>query len=274
MTRKLLLMAGVVGGAVVAGVALARWTPADDGGVPMLASGAGVAVRFSDKPVAMPPLDIVDLDGRVHSNDTLRGKVVLVNFWATWCTPCREEIPMLSALQERYRDQLVILGLSIDEGSAEEVEAFAKGLGVTYPVAMSTRALEARFGGISAVPSTFVVNPDGQIVQRHLGLLQGPRTEHEVRALAGLPTNADVQTVEDSGQVLLANAAYATKIPGLDLEPLSPEAREETRRRLNTEHCTCGCGLTVAQCRINDPSCEVSLPVARQILQDVQQSTR
>jgi hypothetical protein len=139
---------------------------------------------------------------------------------------------------------------------------------------MSTRALEAQFGGITAVPSTFVVDPKGQIVARHLGLLQGPRTEHEVRALGGLPTTAKVETVRDTGQVLLANAAYATEIPGLDLTPLTATQRERTLRRLNEEHCTCGCGLTVAQCRINDPSCEVSLPVARKLLDETVASTR
>jgi cytochrome c biogenesis protein CcmG/thiol:disulfide interchange protein DsbE len=274
MGRTAMLVAGVVAGAVFLGLALARMAPAEDGGVPMLSSGEGVEVRFSDKPVALPAFRLVDLEGRTHSNETLAGKVVLLNFWATWCTPCREEIPMLSALQDRYRDRLVILGLSIDERPADEVKAFAATLGVTYPVVMSTREFEGEFGGINAVPSTFVVDPAGRIVQRHLGLLQGPRTEHEVRALAGLPTDADVQRVQDSGQVLLANAAYATTIPGLDLQPLTAAAREETRRRLNTETCTCGCGLTVAQCRINDPACEISLPVARKILDDVQRSVR
>ena len=271
MNRKPLIVTGVVAGAILLGLALARWVPrTDDGGVPMLSSGDDVVVRFSDKPVALPAIDLVDFGGNPVTNDALAGKVVLVNFWATWCGPCREEIPMLAALQNHYRDQLVILGLSIDDRPPDEVEAFARQLGVNYPVAMSTRALEQRFGGISAVPSTFVVSPSGRIVQRHLGLLQGPRTEHEVRALAGLPTNARIETVEDSGQVLLANAAYATKIPGLDLTALSAAERETTIRRLNEESCTCGCGLTVAQCRINDPTCEVSLPVARQILASIQ----
>ena len=89
-----------------------------------------------------------------------------------------------------------------------------------------------------------------------------------MRSLAGLPTNARVETVKDTGQVLLANAAYATEIPGIDLKPLSSTLRERTLKRLNEEQCTCGCGLTVAQCRINDPSCEVSLPVAKKILED------
>jgi cytochrome c biogenesis protein CcmG/thiol:disulfide interchange protein DsbE len=273
MLRKPLIVLSVVAAAIVLGLALARWMPRTaDGGVSMLSSGEGVTVRLSDKPVPLPALRLTDLDGQPIANEALAGKVVLVNFWATWCGPCREEIPMLAALQDHYRDQLVILGLSIDERPAEEVKAFADALGVNYPVAMSTRELEREFGGVTAVPSTFVVNPAGRIVQRHLGLLQGPRTEHEVRALAGLPTNAVVETVQDSGQVLLANAAYATRIPGLDLDTLTPALREATIRRLNEESCTCGCGLTVAQCRINDPTCEVSLPVARKILADVRQA--
>ena len=240
----------------------------DNGGVPMLSSGEGVDVQWSDRPVPMPALNLVDLDGRTISNASLAGKVVLLNFWATWCGPCREEIPMLAALQKHYGDRLAIIGLSIDESSPEDVKAFAAALGVNYPVAMSTRDLEEQFGGITAVPSTFVVDPQGRILQRHLGLLRGPRTEHEVRLLAGLPSNANVATVKDTGQVLLANAAYATEIPGIDLQPLSPSQRERTLKRLNEEHCTCGCGLTVAQCRINDPSCQVSLPVAKLLLAD------
>ena len=250
-------------------VGLASCSPSvDDGGVPMLSSGEGVEVQWSDRPVPMPALDLVDLDGRAISNASLAGKVVLLNFWATWCGPCREEIPMLAALQKHYGNRLAIIGLSIDESPAEDVKAFAAQLGVNYPVAMSTRALESEFGGITAVPSTFVVDPQGRILQRHLGLLRGPRTEHEVRVLAGLPTPASVATVKDTGQVLLANAAYATEIPGIDLQPLSSSHRERTLKRLNEEHCTCGCGLTVAQCRINDPSCEVSLPVAKKLLED------
>ena len=269
MGRKALVVLGVGAGAVALGLALAVWVPrTDDGGVPMLSSGQGVAVRLSDRPLPMPAIDLVDMDGRAITNASLAGKVVLLNFWATWCGPCREEIPMLAALQEHYRDRLAIIGLSIDESPAEDVKAFAAGLGVNYPVVMSTRELEREFGGITAVPSTFVIDPQGRILQRHLGLLQGPRTEHEVRVLAGLPSSATVEYVKDTGQVLLANAAYATEIPGLDLKPLSSSLRERTIKRLNEEQCTCGCGLTVAQCRINDPSCEVSLPVAKKILED------
>lgn len=267
------LLVGLTGGALILAAGL-MWMSGDgeDGGVPALVPGRDVVIELSDRPIPLPDLALVDLDGQPVTNASLKGKVALINFWATWCGPCREEIPMLAALQTHYRDRLVVVGLSIDERPAEDVKTFAAGLGVNYPVAMSTRALEQAFGGVTAVPATFVVDPAGRIVQRHLGLLQGPRTEHEVRALSGLPTDAEVRTVADTGQVLLANAAYATEIPGLDLTSLTPAAREEARRRLNTEHCSCGCGLTLAQCRINDPSCEVSLPIARAILAETSAS--
>jgi hypothetical protein len=74
--------------------------------------------------------------------------------------------------------------------------------------------------------------------------------------------------VKDTGQVLLANAAYATSIPGVDFSGLTPEQKAAALQRMNTEHCTCGCGLTVAQCRINDPTCDVSLPLAQKMAKE------
>jgi len=213
----------------------------------------------------MPALALTDVSGRPIVKASWAGKVVLVNFWATWCGPCREEIPALVELQNRYKDRLIILGLSIDTRPAAEVATFAQQYRVNYPVAVVGDDVVQAFGGVPAVPSTFVVSPAGQMMQRHVGLLDGPLTEQEVRVLAGLPTEAVVQTVPDTGQVFLANAAYATEIPGVDLSKLSAAQREAALTTMNTEHCSCGCGLTVAQCRINDPSCDVSLPQAQKI---------
>jgi cytochrome c biogenesis protein CcmG/thiol:disulfide interchange protein DsbE len=276
MRRSLLAVFTAIAGATLLALAIARWTGAggEEGGMPPLSSGAGVVVRLSDRPVDLPAVAVTDLDGSEISNATLKGKVVLLNFWATWCGPCREEIPMLAALQTHYRDRLLIVGLSIDERPPGDVKAFARELGVNYPVVMATRALADAFGGVRAVPATFVVDPAGRIVQRHIGLLNGPRTEHEVRVLAGLPSQAQVETVKDTGQVLLANAAYATEIPGLELSALPPAVRERTLQELNTAHCSCGCGLTVAQCRINDPTCAVSLPLAKEIAEKTRNAVR
>ena len=106
-------------------------------------------------------------------------------------------------------------------------------------------------------------------MQKHVGVLNPHVTELEVRALAGLPIDAVVETFDDTGEVWLANATHATEIPGLDLSALSPDQRQAALKRLNMDSCTCGCGLTLAQCRINDTSCGVSLPLARQVVDDV-----
>lgn len=228
-------------------------------------SGKGLTLQFSDKPIAMPAVALTDVSGHPIDKASWTGKVVLVNFWATWCGPCREEIPALVALQERYKDRMVILGLSIDTRPPAEVAAFAQQYHVNYPVAVVGDDVVQAFGGVPAVPSTFVVSPAGKMMQRHVGMLDAVRTEQEVRVLAGLSSDAAVQTVPDTGQVFLANAAYATEIPGVDLKALSAAQREKALTTMNTEHCSCGCGLTVAQCRINDPSCDVSLPQAQKI---------
>lgn len=233
------------------------------------AQSAGLTIQFSDKPVPLPAVSVTDLSGKPLSSADWRGKVVLVNFWATWCGPCRAEIPEFVKMQDRYRDHLVIVGLSVDEGSPDGVREFTRTLGVNYPVAIVDEQVQQAFGGIVGLPTTFVVNPRGQIVQRHMGFIDAAIYEQEVRALAGLQTDAKIETVKDTGQVLLANAAYATEIPGLDLTQLTAAQREEALRRLNTEKCTCGCGLTLAACRINDAACGVSLPLAAQVVKAI-----
>jgi thiol-disulfide isomerase/thioredoxin len=131
---------------------------------PPLTPGTGVKIEFSDKPVPVPTFTLADLSGGRLANDTGRGKVVLVNFWATWCGPCREEIPALIALQTQYEGRLVILGLSVDEpgpNTAAMVQAFARKLGINYIVGVASPEVQMAFGGISSVPSTFIVNPAG-----------------------------------------------------------------------------------------------------------------
>jgi len=272
LTRAAVVL-GVValsaGGAASCARGASGATVAAGGPVLSMTSGKGVAIRFSDKPVPVPAFSVQDLDGKSLSPGDLAGKVVLLNFWATWCGPCREEIPMLIALQDHYRDQLVVVGLSVDERPPADVKAFAKQMGVNYPVAIADRGVQDAFGGISAVPATFVVNPQGGIVMRHVGLVPPEVTEQEVRILANLPSDATTELVKDTGQVLMANAAYATEIPGVSLSKLTAKQKEEALKQLNSEKCTCGCGLTLAQCRINDPSCKVSQPAAQKVVDDI-----
>ena len=228
-----------------------------------------VTVRFYKAPAAAAPFTLETLDGRRISSKDLAGKVVLINFWATWCGPCKAEIPDLVALQEKYRDQLVILGISEDEDAPAVVKRFADEHKINYPVGMATDEIRKVFPGVAALPTSFFLDREGRIVQKHIGLLARERTEHETRALAGLPSRATVELVDPEQPVGLANAAQAKEIPGVDLSKLTASRRGEVLTRLNTEACTCGCGLTVAKCRIDDPACGVSLPVARKIVAEM-----
>jgi thiol-disulfide isomerase/thioredoxin len=224
-----------------------------------------LTIRLLSEPMPLPAFTVQDLDGRTISTDSWRGKVTIVNFWATWCPPCRAEIPDLIALQEKYRDQLQVIGISQDETGPETVRQFVTEHGINYPIVMSTPELERIFTGIYALPTSFIIDRDARIVQKHVGLLNPVTTEGETRLLAGLEVDATVEYVEDETKALIRDAAQATKIPGVELDTLSPADKAEVLTQLNSEKCTCGCGLTLAACRINDPSCSISLPLAQKI---------
>src|SRR5262245_27781289 len=230
-----------------------------------------VTLRFFRDPKPLQEFTMRDLDHRELSTTDWRGKVVLVNFWATWCPPCRAEIPDLVALQEKYRDRLQIIGVSQDEGSPEEVRRFALQYKINYPIVMLTPELREHFPNVYALPTTFVIDRETRIVQKHLGMLRPAITELEARALAGLEVNASIEQVDPDQPVKLENAAQVTSVPGVDLSRLSPARRLEAVHKLNAEGCTCGCGLTVAKCRIDDPQCPISLPRARAIVDQVAQ---
>jgi len=226
-------------------------------------SDAGGVVRLLRDPKPVPDFTVTDLDGRRIRSSDLRGKVVIVNFWATWCPPCRAEIPDLNGLQDKYRDQLVVLGISEDEAPVEVVKRFLADYRVNYTVAMTSPELRKVFRGVVALPTTFVIDREGRLVQRHTGLLDPVDTELSTAVLTGRNTTARIEHVDDPARVRLENAAQATQIPGVDLSAMTPARRTAAIQALNADDCTCGCGLTLAECRINDPECNISLPLAR-----------
>jgi thiol-disulfide isomerase/thioredoxin len=232
-------------------------------------TGDGVTLRFFKDARPVAAFAATTLDGQRVSSDTFKGKVVIVNFWATWCPPCRAEIPDLVALQDKYRDTLQIIGISEDEGPVEEVQRFAAEHRINYPIVMSTKEITALFPGVQALPTSFVLNREGLLVQKHVGMLSAETTELEARALAGLPVNAAVEYVDRAEGLKLANNAQLMEIPGVDLASLPAPKRTEALQKLNAQACTCGCDLTVAKCRVDDPSCGVSLPIAKQIVQQI-----
>jgi hypothetical protein len=172
------------------------------------------------------------------------------------------------ALQAAYGDHVQVIGISQDEGGVDVVRRYATAQHMNYPIVMMTPELEQAFTGIAALPTSFIVDRSGRIVQRHVGMLNAVLTEQETRALAGLPVNATIEEVDRAQPAKLENA-QATQIPGIDLATLSPERRTAALQKLNTEPCTCGCENTVAKCRVDDPKCTTSLPIAQRIVAEI-----
>ena len=226
-------------------------------------------IRFVRDPDPAPAFSLKELGGKDLSLEGSRGKVVLLNFWATWCGPCREEIPGLIALQEHYAGRLQIIGLAVDVDDEKEVRDVMQAEGINYPVAVTDMKTRLDYGGIMALPTVFLINAEGRVVQKHVGLFNPALFEVEIRALLGLPVAAKVETFEDNGDIFLKHADRAKILPGVDMSALSPEQREAALHKFNAESCTCGCKFTLAQCRIYDPACLISTRRTAEIIKDI-----
>jgi thiol-disulfide isomerase/thioredoxin len=226
-------------------------------------------LRFVRDPDPAPAFDLKTLDGKELKLDDYRGKVILLNFWATWCGPCRAEIPTLIELQKRYKDRLQVIGLAVDEDDDTVVQKFVASEGINYPIAIPPPEIRVAYGGIAALPTVFVINAEGGIVQKHVGLFDPALYESEVRALLGMPVAARVETFQDNGEIFLKHADRATSLPGVDLVGLSPEQKKSALHKFNAEDCTCGCKFTLAQCRIYDPACQTSQQRTAAILKEI-----
>ncbi len=159
-------------------VALALWLAACQ------SKSAPPAPGGDHEPVAVPALELTDLDGHTLSLAGLKGKVVIIDFWATWCPPCREAIPDLIDLKKQYGPRgLEVVGISLDENAERILPRFVHDFGINYPVVIGSEEIAAAFGGILGLPTTFIVDREGMVRSRFMGYIDRKRME---AALAGL----------------------------------------------------------------------------------------
>jgi thiol-disulfide isomerase/thioredoxin len=118
-----------------------------------------------------PDFELPSLDGKNLKLSDLRGKAVLLNFWATYCGPCKIEMPWFVELQKEYGPQgFQIVGVAMDDASTEDIAKFAKDMGVNYPILLGKEDVGQSYGGVSVLPTTFFVDRDGKLIAREFGL--------------------------------------------------------------------------------------------------------
>ena len=114
---------------------------------------------------------VTDTKGKTHTLSGYKGKWVLVNYWATWCPPCLEEIPDLIALHENKKNNLVVIGVAMDYRDPKQVIDFAEGLFVDYPIVLGNAKVVSQIGPVRGLPTTYLYNPEGKMVAQQVGAI-------------------------------------------------------------------------------------------------------
>ena len=131
-----------------------------------------------------PDFTLPDLDGNSVTLSDFRGKVIILNFWATWCPPCRMEIPDFIELYENYKDEgLLIIGVNLDRGATRSVKEFSEKYKINYPVVLGNVNVTQDYGGIRAIPTTFVIDRKGNIKEKYVGYQPRATFEKAVKRL-------------------------------------------------------------------------------------------
>jgi thiol-disulfide isomerase/thioredoxin len=169
----LVIVAMVVSIMLVFGIQKTRHTSAP--------AGAG---KLQGQPA--PDFALTSLDGRTLKLSDFRGKAVLLNFWATWCEPCKIEMPWFVELEKKYGPQgLAVLGVAMDDASPKEIAEFAGKLGVNYPILLGKEEVGTAYGGVQYLPTTFYIGRDQKIMNRVFGLVSRSEIEANIEKALG-----------------------------------------------------------------------------------------
>jgi len=188
MSRRLQFGASAAIALLVVGALIAKRTAQVRGGTRSSPAVSAKLVALGEAGSVVPEFSVTDINGRTISAEDMRGKILLVDYWATWCQPCEREMPGYQRLQEKYRDRgLLVIGIAFDGNMKmgnETVEHYARRLGIRYPLVLDHPDLQKHFGGIQGLPTTFLIDRTRTIRFKVIGF---EYTEKVEAALAGLP---------------------------------------------------------------------------------------
>jgi peroxiredoxin len=141
-----------------------------------------------------PNFSLKDADGNAVNLTDYRGKVVLVNFWATWCGPCEAEIPWFIEFEKKYKDQgFAVLGVSMDDDGWKSVRPYVASHKINYRVMIGSEVVSQQFGQIESLPTSFVLDREGRIASNHIGLVDKVDYQNEIVKLLQDPRNSAVR---------------------------------------------------------------------------------
>ncbi len=149
--------------------------------VMLLAIAFVASTSFAADPA--PNFALKTADGKTVELKKLQGKVVVVNFWATWCGPCRREIPGMMKVYDKYKGKgLEIVGIALDRDGWNDVKPYLEKSPISYPIVIGERKLTEQYGGVEAIPTTFIVDRKGNIVAKHVGAMSEEDFEKAIKA--------------------------------------------------------------------------------------------